>query len=451
MGDTNPIRTLGDYSRPSHEGYRNTIELPEGNNVVPLRSDTIRLADAHSTDFASNWLERLPAGSISTWEDLTTRFLAQFFPLGRTAKLRLTLKSPSSWHRLLASSSIFYDHVSFHLKCEIDRAAGGKLRDKNADETEEIIENLALYDHEAGMTQMFGLLKELTTSRALKKVLIREEAKHPVTKNVNFISLIRGEEETNADDNATSDDSIERPNRSDTEVQLNEVKKENEAENGTKNNAEKEPIQVEEEESVKAPSSQPVGYYLNHRITEKLIEGLVENHRFNDSLSAARVGKMKQKTYILLPRGPGYEAILKIAEDVLVDVAGYVYPVDFVILDIKEDEKRPFIIGTPFLTTAKAVIKFDKGTITLRSGKSKMSFHRIPEPLCKIEKGIKNNIEPIAPTVTVNKLGLEWEERIKLHQEKEMKFNQWRRKNFENKHLTFVKAKREVKNKGEVT
>ncbi|GKD20981.1 hypothetical protein Tco_1222684 [Tanacetum coccineum] len=43
MGDANPIRTLGDYSKPSHEGYSNTIELPEGNNVVPLRSDTIRL------------------------------------------------------------------------------------------------------------------------------------------------------------------------------------------------------------------------------------------------------------------------------------------------------------------------------------------------------------------------------------------------------------------------
>nr|GEW29277.1 retrovirus-related Pol polyprotein from transposon TNT 1-94 [Tanacetum cinerariifolium] len=43
MGDENPIRTLGDYSKPSHKGYRNTIELPVGNNVVPLRSDTIRL------------------------------------------------------------------------------------------------------------------------------------------------------------------------------------------------------------------------------------------------------------------------------------------------------------------------------------------------------------------------------------------------------------------------
>ncbi|GKA47155.1 hypothetical protein Tco_0740038 [Tanacetum coccineum] len=33
MGDENPIRILGDYSKPSHEGYRNTIELHKGNNV----------------------------------------------------------------------------------------------------------------------------------------------------------------------------------------------------------------------------------------------------------------------------------------------------------------------------------------------------------------------------------------------------------------------------------
>ncbi|GJS15758.1 MAK10-like protein [Tanacetum coccineum] len=41
-----------------------------------------------SRDPASNCLERLPAEFISTWEDLTTRFLAHFFPPGRTAKLR---------------------------------------------------------------------------------------------------------------------------------------------------------------------------------------------------------------------------------------------------------------------------------------------------------------------------------------------------------------------------
>ncbi|GJS71901.1 hypothetical protein Tco_0704742 [Tanacetum coccineum] len=56
MGYENPIRTLGDYSRSSHEGYRNTIELPEGNNVVPLRSDTIRLVQ-NRCSFHGLWFE----------------------------------------------------------------------------------------------------------------------------------------------------------------------------------------------------------------------------------------------------------------------------------------------------------------------------------------------------------------------------------------------------------
>ncbi|GKD81221.1 hypothetical protein Tco_1348060, partial [Tanacetum coccineum] len=43
MGDENPICTIGDYSKPSHEGYRNTIKLPVGNNMVLLQSDIIRL------------------------------------------------------------------------------------------------------------------------------------------------------------------------------------------------------------------------------------------------------------------------------------------------------------------------------------------------------------------------------------------------------------------------
>nr|GEY90049.1 hypothetical protein [Tanacetum cinerariifolium] len=128
--------------------------------------------------------------------------------------------------------------------------------------------------------------------------------------------------------------------------------------------------------------------------------------------------------YVSFGQGGGKITGKGISKDVLVDVASYVYPLDFVILDIKEFEKRPFILGTSFLTTAKAVIKFDKGTITSRSGKSNISFHRIPKSICKIKKGIKNDIEPIAPTMTVNRLILEWEERIKLHQEKEIEFDQ---------------------------
>ncbi|GJZ13887.1 zinc finger, CCHC-type containing protein [Tanacetum coccineum] len=94
MGDENPIRTLEDYSKPSHKGYRNTIELLVGNNVVPLRSDTIQLVqnrcsfnglrsedpNQHLKDLLKlvDSLDLDVARSISTWEDLTTRFLAQF-------------------------------------------------------------------------------------------------------------------------------------------------------------------------------------------------------------------------------------------------------------------------------------------------------------------------------------------------------------------------------------
>nr|GEU68315.1 MAK10-like protein [Tanacetum cinerariifolium] len=48
----------------------------------------LRLFQFSLRDQASNWLERLLRGSITTWKDLTTRFLAQFFPPRRTAKLR---------------------------------------------------------------------------------------------------------------------------------------------------------------------------------------------------------------------------------------------------------------------------------------------------------------------------------------------------------------------------
>ncbi|GJZ92368.1 reverse transcriptase domain-containing protein [Tanacetum coccineum] len=52
---------------------------------------------------------------------------------------------------------------------------------------------------------------------------------------------------------------------------------------------------------------------------------------------------------------------LGVAEDVLVEVTGFVYPMDFIILDIKEDIKNPLILGTPFLTTTRVEIKFHKG------------------------------------------------------------------------------------------
>ncbi|GJZ25228.1 zinc finger, CCHC-type containing protein [Tanacetum coccineum] len=279
----------------------------------------------------------------------------------------------------------------------------------------ERFENAIFKQHEEindKITKMFGLLKELTTSRAPEKVLIREEAKFPVTKNVNSISLARGEEERSDKTNETLDNT-EKPTITETEILVMEAERSNE----TKNKSIKKAKRKEVEEVL---SSQHVEYYLKHRINEKLIEGLVDNNSIGglkhvNALvdQGSDVNVMPYSTYMKLTNempaetdirlslvSHSYIYPLGIAEDVLVEVAEHVYPVDFVILDIKENEKRPFILGTTFLTTAKAAIKFHKGTITLRFGKSKISFHRVPNSPGMTEKGVKNDIEPIAPTMT---------------------------------------------------
>ncbi|GJY19572.1 reverse transcriptase domain-containing protein [Tanacetum coccineum] len=249
------------------------------------------------------------------------------------------------------------------------------------------------------MAKMFGLLKELTTNRAPEKVLIREEAKSPVTKNVNSISLTRREEERNNDNDVVTGDDVKKTTRTKMEVSVKESETNNRAENKTKNK----PIKkAEREEVVEAPSSRPIEYYLKHRINEKLIEGLIDNHRKKiirkedikgnfeipcnigclkhmnalvDQGSDLKV--MSLSTYVKLTderpaetdirlslASHSYIYPLGITEDVLVEVTKHAYLIDFIILDIKENKKRPFILGTPFLTTDKAVIKFDKGTIT---------------------------------------------------------------------------------------
>ncbi|GJS54046.1 hypothetical protein Tco_0627408 [Tanacetum coccineum] len=130
MGDENPIRTLGDYSKPSHEGYRNTIELPVGNNVVPLRSDTIRLVQ-NGCSFHGLWSED------------PNQHLKDFLKLVDSLDLDGENRERT---RLL---QIFYDHVNPVTRRTIDQSAGGKLRDRNAKESWALLEDLTLYDNKS--------------------------------------------------------------------------------------------------------------------------------------------------------------------------------------------------------------------------------------------------------------------------------------------------------------
>ncbi|GJX63014.1 putative ribonuclease H-like domain-containing protein [Tanacetum coccineum] len=63
-----------------------------------------------------------------------------------------------------------------------------------------------------------------------------------------------------------------------------------------------------------------------------------------------------------------------IVENVLIKVDKFILPIDFVILDMREDSRIPIIIGRPFLATVRAMIDVFNKKITLRVGDDEVTF-----------------------------------------------------------------------------
>ncbi|GKB42492.1 retrovirus-related pol polyprotein from transposon TNT 1-94 [Tanacetum coccineum] len=66
-----------------------------------------------------------------------------------------------------------------------------------------------------------------------------------------------------------------------------------------------------------------------------------------------------------------------IAKNMLVGIGKFVFPVDFIIINMIEDVKVPLILGRPFLSTAHAKIVVFKRKITLRVGDEKIIFKSV--------------------------------------------------------------------------
>ena len=64
-----------------------------------------------------------------------------------------------------------------------------------------------------------------------------------------------------------------------------------------------------------------------------------------------------------------------VLEDVLIKVRKFVFPVDFVVINIEEDKQIPLLLGRPFLVTGAALIDVKKGELTLRVGDEAVHFN----------------------------------------------------------------------------
>ena len=72
-----------------------------------------------------------------------------------------------------------------------------------------------------------------------------------------------------------------------------------------------------------------------------------------------------------------------ILEDVLIKVGKFVFPVDFVVINMEEDRQVPLLLGRQFLATRATLIDVKKGELILRVGDEAVHFnlnHSLKQP-----------------------------------------------------------------------
>ncbi|XP_048140761.1 uncharacterized protein LOC125316465 [Rhodamnia argentea] len=125
----------------------------------------LRLFPFSLRDKAKSWLTSLPAGSITTWDDLAQKFLSKYFPPAKSAKMRNDISTfvrmdgeslYEAWERfkellrrcphhglpVWMQVHTFYNGVMPNLRSTIDAAAGGTLNNKSPKEAFDLLEEM---------------------------------------------------------------------------------------------------------------------------------------------------------------------------------------------------------------------------------------------------------------------------------------------------------------------
>ncbi|GJR73348.1 anticodon-binding aminoacyl-tRNA synthetase, class 1a [Tanacetum coccineum] len=101
------------------------------------------------------------------------------------------------------------------------------------------------------------------------------------------------------------------------------------------------------------------------------------SNRANEQAATKLTVELADRT-IKYPKG--------VAENVLVGIGKFVFPIDFIVLVMPEDVKVPFILGRPFLSTTHAKIDVFEKEITLRVENENVTLKIIKPTSCLIKR-----------------------------------------------------------------
>ncbi|GJU05350.1 putative ribonuclease H-like domain-containing protein [Tanacetum coccineum] len=318
------------------------------------------------TRVVSRWLRNKPSGSITTWEDLKTNFLSKYCPPACTAKKieeinnfqqepdeniyqawerfkELLMKCPQHYLTEMQEVVLFYNGLDVPTRQILNlRGAIPSKIVADAKSISTIVEADSYPIRRMGSSQY-------VVSTSQNRLLMYETKQMTIP----FPSRLNGyycEEKKGS-----------------YEPQFSEAYSEASHINNSKPRKEKD------------PGSFTLPCFINNVCFDNALADL-----------GASVSVMPLLTYLNLGLGELAHTKLTveladrtvkypkgIAENVLVGIGKFVFPVDFIILDMPEDIKVPLILGRPFLSTAHAKIDVFKRKITLRVGEEKIIFKSV--------------------------------------------------------------------------
>ena len=122
------------------------------------------------------------------------------------------------------------------------------------------------------------------------------------------------------------------------------------------------------------PGSFSIPFSIGNRVSDKALcdLGASINLMSLSMFKRLRLGELKSTTITLQLADQHPRSII---ENVLVKVGKFIFPADFIILDMEEDDTVPIILGRPFLATGKAQINVQEGELKLRVQGDEVTFH----------------------------------------------------------------------------
>ncbi|GJX08640.1 hypothetical protein Tco_0196572 [Tanacetum coccineum] len=350
-----------------NEHIEKVLEIVDLFHVPNITEDQLmlRVFPISLTGATSRWLRNEPTGSIKTWEYLKTKFLNKYCPPGQTAKKMEEINNfQQEPNETLYQAWGFKELLMKCLQHYLTEMQETAADDKKA------IQEMAEYSQKWHKKTSRG--RSIETSDGLAAIQAQLNNLRREIKKVN--------EKVYAAQVGYAAIRNQGASIKTLEIQIGQMSKNGShgpqfSEAYSKASHTDESIPQKE----KDPGSFTLPCFINNVCIDNALVDLGASVSVMPLLTYLNLGLDElahtKLTVELADRTVKYPK--GIAENVLVRIGKFTFPVDFIILDMPEDIKVPLILRRPFLSSARAKIDVYKRKITLRVGKEKIIFKSV--------------------------------------------------------------------------